>query len=90
MALDTHGIEAEVLPVDDVYFFHTSFSICVRKYKEFGRYVESMPFFNSKWNETINATSDKAHEFSYYEELWPYPVGLSVGEGCKNCDSKCG
>ena len=68
MALEKEGIEAEVFPKEDVYFPDGSFSLCLRKYKEFGRYPESMPFFTSKWNESINATFEKAHKFSHREQ----------------------
>ena len=84
MALVDEGAEVEVFPMDDVYFPNESFSLCVRKYKEFGRYIDSMPFFHSDWNETINETSEKTPPFVYNERVWPYPSGLAEGDGC-NC-----
>ena len=86
LALVEEGIEVEVFPTEQVYFPNESFSLCVRKYKEFGRYIDSMPFFSSDWNETINATFQKTHGFGYNERNWPNPTGLAVGEGC-DCSS---
>ena len=83
LALVEEGMEVEIFPSEQVYFPNESFSLCVRKYKEFGRYIDSMSFFSSDWNETKNATFEKTHGFGYGERNWPSPSGLAVGEGCE-------
>ena len=42
-----------------------------------------MPFFHADWNETVNSTFDKTHDFKYNERTWPNPAGLAAGEGCE-------
>ena len=79
-----NGIEVEIFPSEEVLFPTGSFSLCLRKYKEFGRYIDSMPFFSSDWNEfNVKTNKTKSLGFGYGERFWPNPSGLASGKGCK-------